>query len=132
MQKLILFLFTLGLFIACKFKQPAEALKLNAGQKWAINAEMKPHIEQGEIILKDYLAQNNTDHKKLSDVLKIQNDQLIKSCTMKGPSHDELHKWLHPHLDLVKQLTQADDAQKAQSLVAQLEKSFQTFHNYFE
>lgn len=102
------------------------------GEKWQINPEMKPFLEKGSDLVTEYVKNNDTDYKSLAAALKEQNSQLIKSCTMQGQSHDELHKWLHPHLDLVKSLENETDATEAQKIVAQLELSYQNFHNYFQ
>lgn len=131
MQKLML-AFTALLFLAACNSAPTGDLKLNNGEKWAVNVEMKPHIEKGNLILHDYLAQNESDYKKLSADLKAQNDQLILSCTMKGESHEELHKWLHPHMELIAQLEAATDENAAKTIVTQLEASFNTYQNYFQ
>jgi hypothetical protein len=42
---------------------------------------------------------------------------------MDGKSHDELHKWLHPQLELVKELENEIDVVKANEIVLQLQKS---------
>lgn len=105
------------------------AIELNDGQKWKVNAEMTPHILGGEKILNEY---DNSDYKALAKQLKDKNNTLIKSCTMNGASHDELHKWLHPHMGLVKALGKAKDEEKANSIIEQLKKSFITFNTYFE
>ncbi|MEZ4986407.1 MAG: hypothetical protein R2795_15440 [Saprospiraceae bacterium] len=131
MQKLI-FLSIITLFLGACNSKPQGNIQLNNGKKWAVNDEMKPHIEMGNSILLSYLEQDGSDYKKLAADLKTQNDQLIKSCTMKGESHDELHKWLHPHITLVSDLAEAENATTAKSLVAQLEQSFKTYHNYFQ
>lgn len=102
------------------------------GEKWQINEEMKPFLEKGSELVTEYVKNNDTDYKKLATALKDQNSQLIKSCTMQGQSHDELHKWLHPHLDLVKSLENETDPAEAQKIVAQLELSYQNFHHYFQ
>ena len=61
----------------------------------------------------------------------IKNDELINSCTMDGKSHDELHKWLAPHLELVEKLGASDDAE-AKELVSKLADSYKTYHEYFQ
>lgn len=132
MQKLILLLASFWLLAACHSHQSGGSLHLNNGEKWEVNAEMKPAIEAGNKILSEYLAQQGIDYKKLAEDLKNQNDKLIKSCTMKGESHDVLHQWLHPHMKLVEQLADAEDAQKAATIVAQLEQSFNTYQQYFK
>lgn len=60
-----------------------------------MNDEMKPFVAKGEGLVTTYLQSSQTNYNKLAQKLKDQNNQLIKSCTMKGKSHDELHKWLH-------------------------------------
>ncbi len=51
---------------------------------------------------------------------------------MSGISHDELHKWLHPHLQLVAALENAENEQDANSIIEQLSQSFALYHTYFE
>ncbi len=107
----------------------ANSIELNDGQKWKVNAEMTPFILEGEKILNEF---NNDDFKGLASQLKEQNNSLIKSCTMDGKSHDELHKWLHPHLEMVTELNEADNVEEANEIVNRLKVSFETYHTYFE
>lgn len=131
MQKLIFFAVTL-LFLAACNNAPKGHLNLNNGEKWTVNIEMRPFIEQGNQLLNDYIAQKSVDHKKLAAELKAKNDNLVESCTMSGESHDQLHKWLHPHMELVEKLGETSDPKVAESIVAQLEHSFLTYQNYFQ
>lgn len=110
----------------------AEAIELNDGQKWQVNDEMKPFVEAGESSLNAFLNSSSKDYAALAKQLKEQNDALIKSCTMTGKSHDELHKWLHPHLELVEELSKASGEQQGNELTARLKKSFETYHQYFQ
>ncbi len=109
----------------------SEAIELNNGGKWLVNEEMKPFVLKGEELVNAYIQDGKTDYKTLAEQLKDQNSQLIKSCTMDGKSHDELHKWLHPHLEIVKALESETDATKANEIVSQLQYSYQHYHQYF-
>jgi len=109
----------------------SEAIELDNGKKWVVNEEMTPFVLKGEELVNLYIQQKKTDHKVLAEQLKEQNNQLIKSCTMDGKSHDELHKWLHPHLEIVKSLEDEADATKANEIVLQLQQSYQQYHRYF-
>ena len=111
--------------------ESSEAIELNNGEKWLVNEEMKPFVVKGEELVNSYIQNNQTDYKALAQQVKEQNSQLIKSCTMDGKSHDELHKWLHPHLDIVKTLENETDAIKANEIVSQLQHSYQEYHQYF-
>lgn len=108
-----------------------QIIQLNNGEKWLVNEEMKPFINDAENILHDYVKSNSTDYKTLAKQLEDKNSGLIKSCTMKGESHDELHNWLHPHIGLIKSLSETTSAEDATLLVSKLEASFKTYHDYF-
>ncbi len=106
-------------------------IELNNGEKWAVNEEMKPFVLKGEELVNTFVQNSETDYKALASKVKEQDDQLVKSCTMDGKSHDELHKWLHPHMELVEKLEKSEDAEKAKAAVAELQASYQAYHQYF-
>ena len=112
--------------------ETSEAVELNIGKKWIVNDEMKPFVAKGEGLVTTYLQSSHTNYNELAQQLKEQNNQLIKSCTMKGKSHDELHKWLHPHLELVEALEKSANENEAKGIVLKLQKSNEAYHQYFE
>jgi len=114
-----------------QYDESSEAIELNNGEKWLVNEEMKPFVLKGEALVTAYVQNGQSDYKALAEQLKDQNNQLIKSCTMQGKSHDELHKWLHPHLEIVKALEDETDEAKANQIVLSLQKSYQDYHHYF-
>lgn len=109
-----------------------EEITLNNGEKWKVNEEMKPHIIEASDILNAFVASNSTDYTTLAEQLKEKNSALVNSCTMTGASHEELHKWLHPHINLIKQLANAENEDEAKETVASLQASFELFNQYFE
>ena len=104
---------------------------LDNGNRWKVNPEMIPHLQASEQALKSYQNNNSSDYKQLTVEMKKHNDQLISSCTMKGESHEQLHHWLHPHLKLVKALSEAENEEAAERIIKKLEASFEEYHNYF-
>ncbi|HUH74139.1 MAG TPA: hypothetical protein VLZ75_07000 [Chitinophagales bacterium] len=112
--------------------ESTEALQLNHGERWLVNDEMKPFVENGEVLVNNYLSNNQTDYQNLSAQIKEQNQLLIKSCTMDGESHDELHKWLHPHMELIEDLEEARNENEAKVVVLELQKSNELYHQYFQ
>ncbi len=107
-------------------------IELDNGAKWKVNEEMKPHIVKGEEILKAYINNKNNNYKLLANEIYDANLQLINSCTMDGKSHEELHKWLHPHLEIVENLKKCKDNIEADKFVKDLEISYKTYHQYFQ
>lgn len=117
---------------AHQHEESSDALELDNGNRWKVNEEMKVFVQGGENLVQAYLADGGSDHAALARQVKEQNDQLIKSCTMQGKSHDELHKWLHPHIAMVKELANETDAAKASERVSELQHSYALYHQYFQ
>lgn len=132
LQNIIIAIFGIALITSCNSDHESSNIKLNNGEKWEVNAEMKPHIEKGNELVDEYKAQNDADYQKLAENLKAQNTDLIQSCTMKGESHDELHNWLHPHMELIDSLSKANSEEEAKEIVSDIDESFNTYQNYFE
>jgi hypothetical protein len=107
-------------------------VRLNDGERWVVNDEMKPFVADAEAAIEEYSSSDEADHKVLAARLGELNMGLIQSCTMKGESHDELHKWLAPHMDAITSLEQTEDTEDAKLLVVKLKKSFETYHRYFQ
>jgi len=102
------------------------SISLNDGEKWKVNEEMLPHINKSEAIFNSF---EGDDYEKLSKDMMTHTNKLIQSCTMDGKSHDELHKWLHPHLELIKALGNKEEGAEK---YAGLKHSFEVFHTYFK
>jgi hypothetical protein len=132
-MRTVIFIWTcLTLSMACNSHQDQGDLELDHGKKWMVNDDMKPHIAAGEQMLARYIETGDTDYHALAKGLKRQNEQLIKSCTMEGQGHDELHKWLHPHMKLIDELAQTNDPSEAQNIIERLQGSFRLYGSYFE
>ncbi len=105
-------------------------LELNNGAKWAVNNEMKPFVTETETLLNAYNSETG-DYKMLATNLNATNEKLVKSCTMTGTSHDNLHVWLAPHMKEIEKLQQAENREKANKIVGELKESMDKYHQYF-
>jgi 50S ribosomal subunit-associated GTPase HflX len=109
-----------------------QTIELNNGEKWKVDANMITHIRNME---NDIIAVSNVerkDYKSLAEKLQSNIDLLTSNCTMKGKAHDELHKWLLPYIDMVKELSEAKDETKASKQFENIQISFTTFNQYFQ
>ncbi len=120
------------LLFGCNSNHQESNINLNDGEKWVVNAEMKPHIDKGNELLDNFIQNNGTDFLELANKLKAQNSALVQSCTMKGESHDELHKWLYPHMKLIDNLSKASSLVEANEIIFQLEDSFDAYQQHFK
>lgn len=109
-----------------------ETITLDNGQKWVVNSQMRPFIEQGEQLVNAYISNGDSDYLLLAQNLKQTNTELIKSCTMTGKSHDQLHLWLHPHIQIVEALSKQSDLEQSNQIINQLQQSYNQYHVFFE
>ena len=77
------------------------------------------------------MVEGNMDPVSLAQGLKKYNDELIQSCTMQGESHEVLHKWLHPHMDMIEELAEISGKEETEKAVAGIMRSFAVYHRYF-
>lgn len=110
----------------------SEAIELNNGEKWTVDANMLTHIRTMENDVISFAKVEQKDYKSLSEKLQSNIDLLTSNCTMKGKAHDELHKWLLPYIDLVKELSEAKDETEASKHFENIQISFTTFNQYFQ
>jgi hypothetical protein len=108
-----------------------QTIELNNGEKWKVDANMIPHIRNMENDVISFAKVKQKDYKNLAKKLQSNIDLLTSNCTMKGKAHDELHKWLLPYIDLVKELSEAKDQTKEEKQFQKIENSFITFNQYF-
>ncbi|MBK7232955.1 MAG: hypothetical protein IPH93_12015 [Saprospiraceae bacterium] len=112
--------------------EESEAIELNNGEKWKVDANMITHIRNMENDVISFAKVDQKDYKSLSEKLQSNIDLLTSNCTMKGKAHDELHKWLLPYIDMVKELSEAKDETEAEEQFQKVENSFITFNQYFQ
>lgn len=105
-------------------------LELDNGKKWNTNTEMLPFIKEQERLIEGFDSDTG-DYKKLAADLNSANDKLIKSCTMKGKSHDVLHVWLTDHMKNIDLLAKAGNRDEANQITDALKNSMEVYHQYF-
>ena len=109
-----------------------QTIELNNGEKWNVDTNMITHIRDMENDIISFAKVEQKDYKSLSNKLQSNIDLLTSNCTMKGKAHDELHKWLLPYIDLVKELSEAKDETEAAKQFENIQTSFTTFNQYFQ
>ncbi|MFT5780469.1 MAG: hypothetical protein ACI837_003431 [Crocinitomicaceae bacterium] len=110
----------------------SESIDLDNGSKWKVIDSMMVHIENMEADLKQFEDLKETDYSLLASKLTANIDLLTSSCTMTGKAHDELHKWLLPYIDLVTELSDAENQEEQIGALNAIHSSFETFNAYFE
>lgn len=106
-------------------------LKLNNGQKWTANLETHQGFQNMDSILKIFRKEGTENYKLLGENLSTQTNFVIKNCTMKGESHDELHVILLPVLEQISTLKESENSIDAQNAFNRLEEMVQEYFVYF-
>ncbi|MCG3165392.1 MAG: hypothetical protein POELPBGB_01155 [Bacteroidia bacterium] len=109
-----------------------QVIELNNGEKWEVDDNMLVHIRNMENDVQEFATAGQKNYTVLSDKLQKNIDLLTSDCTMKGKAHDELHKWLLPYIDLVKELSETEDQTEAAKQFQNIQTSFITFNQYFQ
>lgn len=106
-------------------------LKLNNGEKWIANKETHVGVTKMDSIISAFKHNTDNDYIILGELLSIQTSSIIKNCTMKGESHDQLHVVLVPMLDEISSLKETDKKTKETSL-EKLEVLIQKYFEHFK
>ncbi|MBU2018993.1 MAG: hypothetical protein KJ941_05040, partial [Bacteroidetes bacterium] len=112
--------------------EESEAIELNNGKKWKVDANMITSIRNMENDIISFSNDEQKDYKSLAQKLQRNIDLLTSSCTMTGKAHDELHKWLLPYIDLVYELSKTTNETQALKQFENIQTSISTFNQYFQ
>ena len=108
-----------------------DSIELDNGKKWVVVDEMMQHIQNMETDVEQFGKLKEKDFSVLATKLKDNIDLLTSNCTMTGKAHDELHKWLLPYIDLVSELSAAENDNEAGQTYKEIQASLKTFNTYF-
>lgn len=126
-KSLILVLFTLTLFISCgkqkeeKQEHPksekieehqhieSNKVSLNNGELWMANIETTQGIDNMIMQMNSFSDTESVEaYAKLKTDLDKEFGTILKECTMKGDSHNQLHNFLVPMQEMFEGLTSTD------------------------
>lgn len=109
----------------------AEGLALNNGAKWQADSTTRVNVTLLQRTITDAKTAKTVNYLQTAAALQEGLNKMVKECTMQGPDHDALHQWLEPLMEKVKTLKQADTAEKASAILADIEKHLDLFTQYF-
>ncbi len=106
-------------------------MKFNNGKKWEANAETNEGVVKMQNNVK---SQSNTleDYHKLAEQLNKDKNYVVKNCTMKGASHDNLHVWLLPLMAKIEALSETKTVEDAAKIKHSIEENINEYTTYFQ
>lgn len=106
-------------------------IKLDNGDQWHANSETTEGVRSMSQLIAEFRSESAEDYRELGRALADEKDELIQNCTMKGPSHDNLHVYLQPLITKIAELEQVQNPQEGQRLVAEINNHLNAYHRYF-
>lgn len=109
-------------------------LQLNDGQKWETDLSTRKGMQTIDSLITAYdqrQALDSTGYKKLGEQLKSEMQTIHQECSMEGPSHKELHKFIakvHPHIQNLNE----GDKRKARESIQKLQTLVGIYPDYFQ
>ncbi len=107
-------------------------MQLNNGEKWVANNETNEGVERMQAILKAQQTVTMEDYHKLADQLGEAKNYVVKECTMKGASHDNLHVWLVPLIEKIEALSETKMLEDAAKIKHSIIENINSYNNYFK
>lgn len=107
-------------------------IMLNNGIKWTANIETTNGVRDMLILIEDSKTKTTVDYKKLGEGLNVIKNTVVKKCTMKGSSHDNLHVWLHPLIEKIELLQRVENLKEGEKLTNGIQEHLEAYYDYFE
>lgn len=104
---------------------------LNNGIEWQANKETTEGVMAIQTLINKNKASTIDDYKKLGDALNDLKNTVVKECTMKGASHDNLHVWLLPLIEKIAMLQKAENTEEGVYLTSSIKKHLEGYYQYF-
>ena len=144
-MKPIFYVLMLFALVSCKQNKKQEAaevndlysnswtqeIKLDNGKKWQANSETNEGVLKMQNSIKDFSSNTLEGYYELAEKLNVDKNYVIKNCTMKGDSHDNLHVWLLPLIAKLDALSEANTIEEAAKLKQSIEENINEYADYF-
>ena len=104
---------------------------LNNGIKWQANKETTDGVMAMLSLMNESKTSTMNDYKKLGDGLNEVKNSVVKECTMKGASHDNLHVWLYPLIKKIEMLQKTKNTEEGAYFTSSIKKHLEGYYEYF-
>ena len=108
----------------------SDNIKLDKGKKWIANPETTQGIRNMISNVNAFTSGTaSKDYTVLKQKLETEFNLILQRCTMKGEAHNQLHNYLMPLNDLIRQL---QDKNHAQESLTALKTYLNKYFDYFQ
>ena len=106
-------------------------ISLDKEAKWKANIETAQGINTMVNLIKENNLITLEDYHQLANKLNNEKNMVIKECSMKGPSHDNLHVFLLPLIEKIDYLLTTTSIEEGSKITASIKDNLNLYQNYF-
>ncbi|RFN60253.1 hypothetical protein [Marixanthomonas ophiurae] len=106
-------------------------ISLNNGSKWEANPETTEGIENMIQAIDQNKLKAVTDFQELGIKLNNEKNYIVEKCTMEGPSHDNLHVFLYPLINKIKDLMTVNSVTEGSKITTNIQAHLEGYNLYF-
>lgn len=107
-------------------------IRLNDGKKWGANLETTQGVGNMLDLLKASDPKTVEDYSGLAASLNDEKDFVVRECTMEGPSHDNLHVFLHPLIEKIAVLSKVSTVEEGADVTVSIKENLDSYYTYFK
>jgi PBP1b-binding outer membrane lipoprotein LpoB len=107
-------------------------IQLDNGSKWLANIETTDGVNDMLKLISESKTETVEDYLSLADKLNTRKNTLVKECTMTGPSHDNLHVFLHPLIEKIDVLLKTKTTEEGAETLKSITDNLNAYNSYFK
>ena len=106
-------------------------ISLDKDTKWKANIETTRGINAMQNLIEENNLITLENYHQLANKLNNEKNMVIKECSMKGPSHDNLHIFLLPLIEKIDYLLTTTSIEEGSKITASITENLNLYQNYF-
>lgn len=110
----------------------ANEIVMNNGSKWQADSKTNEGVQRIQNTIKTQTTSTLEEYHKLAELLNDDKNNVVKNCTMKGASHDNLHVWLLPLIAKIEALSDTKTVEDAAKIKHSIEENVNGYSTYFQ
>ncbi len=107
-------------------------IALDNNAKWNANIETTQGVNAMLKLIEERTPETIEDYHFLATKLSDVKNTVVKECTMKGPSHDNLHIFLHPLIEKIDYLLEITSTEEGAEITASIKENLAAYEHYFQ
>ncbi len=107
-------------------------IQLDNGDKWLANIKTTEGVNRMLKLISESKTETVEDYLSLANKLNDRKNTLVKECTMTGPSHDNLHMFLHPLIEKIDVLLETKTTEESAETLKSITDNLNAYNTYFK